>query len=83
MVFLGPAGTSIYGGMFVAREFLKTLPMLGRIGTILSSEDGEENSMLNTLAAYGEKFTGGTSDYGKNTTFSFENFGNLISDVAL
>jgi len=83
MVFLGPVGTSIYGGMFVARELLKTLPMLERVGTVLSSEDGEENSMLNNLAAYGEKFTGGTSDYGKSKTFSFENFGNLISDVAL
>lgn len=84
MVFLGPVGTSVYGGMFVAREFLKTLPMLEKISTLLSSsEDGEEHSMLNTLAAYGEKFTGGISDYGKQNTFSFENFGNLISDVAL
>ena len=83
MVFLGPVGTSVYGGIFVARELLKTLPMLERIGTVLSSEDGEENSMLNKLAAYGEKFTGGTSDYGKSKTFSFENFGNLVSDVAL
>ncbi len=83
MIFLGPVGTSIYGGMFVARELLKTLPMLERISTILSDEDSNENSMLNTLAAYGEKFTGSTSDYGKSHTFSFENFGNLISDVAL
>ena len=83
MVFLGPVGTTIYGGAFVAREFVKTLPMLDRIGTILSSDNGEENSMLNNLAAYGQKFTGGTSDYGKSKTFSFENFGNLISDVAL
>lgn len=83
MVFLGPIGTTIYGGMFVAREFLKTLPMLDKIGNILSSEDSDENSMLNTLAAYGQKFTGGTSEYGKSKTFSFENFGNLIADVAL
>lgn len=83
MVFLGPVGTTIYGGMFVAREFLKTLPMLERISTILSSEDSNENSMLNNLAAYGEKFTTGTSEYGKSNTFSFENFGNLVSDVAL
>ena len=73
MVFLGPVGTSVYGGMFVAREFLKTLPMLEKISTLLSSsEDNEGHSMLNTLAAYGEKFTGGTSDYGKQNTFSFD-----------
>jgi hypothetical protein len=53
MVFLGPIGSSIYAGFYVGREILKTLPMLERIGTILSSEDGDENSMLNTLAAYG------------------------------
>ena len=83
MLFLGPVGTTIYGGMYVARELLKTLPMMERIGTILSSEDSEDNSILNTLAAYGQKFTGSTSDYSKQKTFSFENFGNLISDVAL
>ncbi len=83
MLFLGPVGTTIYGGMYVARELLKTLPMMERVGTVLSSEDPSENSMLNTLAAYGQKFTGSTSDYSKQKTFSFENFGNLISDVAL
>ena len=83
MIFLGPVGSSIYAGFYVGREILKTLPMLEKIGTILSSEDRGENSMLNTLAAYGQKFTGGTSDYGKQHTFSLENFGNLISDVAL
>lgn len=83
MLFLGPVGTTIYGGIYVARELLKTLPMMERVGTILSSEDPSENSMLNTLAAYGQKFSGSTSDYSKQNTFSFENFGNLISDVAL
>ena len=42
-----------------------------------------ETPILNELAAYGEKFTGGTSEYSKQHTFSFENFGNLVSDVAL
>ena len=83
VLFLGPVGTSIYGGLYVARELLKTLPMMERVGTILSSQDSDETSTLNTLAAYGQKFTGGTSEYSKQKTFSFENFGNLISDVAL
>lgn len=82
MLFLGPIGASIYSGFYVGREILKTLPMLERVGTILSSDDSE-SSLLNNLAAYGQKFTGGTSEYAKNKTFAFENFGNLISDVAL
>lgn len=82
MLFLGPTGASLYSGFFVAREVLKTLPMLYEIGTILS-DNSEDSSMLNTLAAYGQKFTGGTSEAGKTSTFSFENFGNLVSDVAL
>ena len=31
----------------------------------------------------GEKFTGGTSDYAKEHSFSIENIGNMIADVAL
>ena len=81
MAFLGPVGSSIYSGFYVGRELLKTLPMLYNIGTMLS--DGETPSMLNTLAGFGQSLTGSTSEYGRNNTFSFENFGNLISDVAL
>ena len=81
MAFLGPIGSSIYAGFYVGREILKTLPMLYNIGTMLS--DSETPSMLNTLAGWGQSMTGSTSDYGRNKTFSFENFGNLISDVAL
>ena len=81
LAFLGPVGTSIYSGFYVGREILKTLPMLYNISTMLS--DGETPSMLNNLAGFGQSLTGGTSEYGKNSTFSFENFGNLISDVAL
>jgi hypothetical protein len=38
---------------------------------------------MNTISAIGNKFSGNTSDYAKEKMFSFENFGNLISDVAL
>lgn len=81
MAFLGPSGTMWYSGFFVAREIAKSLPMLSNIVTMFS--DSEDPKLLNTISGFGEKFTGGTSDYAKNTTFSFENLGNLISDVAL
>lgn len=83
LAFLGPAGTAIYGGILAGREMLKTLPMLARVGTSLFNANDYETPILNELAAYGEKFTGGTSEYSKQHTFSFENFGNLVSDVAL
>ena len=41
-----------------------------------------EPEFLNTLAGYGEKFTGGISEYGSQHTFSFEQFGKLLGDVA-
>ena len=83
LAFLGPAGTAIYGGILAGREMLKTLPMLARVGTSLFNTNDYETPILNELAAYGEIFTGGTSEYSKQHTFSFENFGNLVSDVAL
>lgn len=81
MAFLGPTGTMWYSGFFVAREIAKSLPMLNNILTMFT--DSDDPKLLNTIAGFGEKLTGGTSDYAKNTTFSFENLGNLISDVAL
>jgi hypothetical protein len=35
------------------------------------------------MAAYGHKFTGSTSQYAKQNMFSYENFANLATDVAL
>ena len=81
MLLGGPTST-IYAGLYVGREMLKTLPMLERMSQILTKTD-YESSMLSNLAAYGQKFTGGTSDYAKSKAFSFENFGNMISDIAL
>jgi hypothetical protein len=46
-------------------------------------DDNEDPKLLNTIAGLGEKFTGGTSEKAKSSTFSFENFGNLVADVAL
>lgn len=77
----GPVG-SIYATALIGREFAKSLPMLYGITTSLFS-DGETPRWLNSIAAMGEKFSGGTSDYAKEHSFSFENIGNMISDVAL
>lgn len=77
----GPVGT-IYSTALIAREMAKSLPMLYGMTTALFS-DSETPKWMNTIAAMGDKFTSGTSDYAKEHTFSIENFGNLISDVAL
>ena len=82
MALLGPVGTSVYGGLFVARELAKSLPMLYQISTSLFGNT-KDSKLLNNVATIGDKFSSGTSEYAKEHTFSFENFGNLISDVAL
>lgn len=82
MAFLGPIGASIYGGAYVIREMAKAMPMLYQISTSLLGNTND-SKLLNNIAGWGNKLTGGTSEYAKQNTFSFENFGNLISDVAL
>lgn len=82
MAFLGPAGTTIYGGAYVVREIAKAMPMLYQMATSLF-DNTNDSKLLNNIAGWGNKLTGGTSEYAKQNTFSFENFGNLISDVAL
>lgn len=77
----GPIGT-VYSTALIAREMTKSLPMLYGMTTALFS-DSETPKWINTIAAMGDKFTSGTSDYAKEHTFSVENIGNLISDVAL
>lgn len=71
-----------YGGYLVAREMGKSLPMLYGIFTGLTGQEKTDSKLLNTIAAYGQKFTSSTSDYAKNNVFSFENFANLLTDVA-
>jgi len=77
----GPVGT-IYSTALIAREFAKAIPMLYGVSTALFS-DSDTPRWLNTIAAMGDKFSGGTSDYAKEHSFSFENIGNMVSDVAL
>lgn len=76
-----PAGTA-YSALMIAKEFSKALPMLYGISTMLSDRQ-EAPNWVNKVAAYGTKYSSGTSQYAKENTFSFENFGNLIADVAL
>lgn len=71
-----------YSGALVLREIFKAAPMLYGIGSALFT-DNTELPMLNTLATIANRFSTSTSDYAKEHMFSFENFGNLVSDVAL
>lgn len=80
MLFGGPVGT-VYGGLFVARELAKAMPMLADVITLFG--DNVDNQFINTMAAWGHKFSGSTSEYAKANMFSYENFANLASDVAL
>lgn len=76
-----PAG-GVYSTLMIAKEFSKAMPML--YGWMTSLSDIQEApNWINKVAVYGTKFSGGTSQYAKENTFSFENFGNLIADVAL
>lgn len=78
-----PYVNTAYSGLLVAREVSKALPMLYGMAMGLSGSDNVDSKWMNTAAAYGQKFTGSTSDYAQENVFSFENFGNLMSDVAL
>ena len=76
-----PFGTA-YSWALIAKEFSKALPMLYGFATILG-DSNETPKWINNVAAFGTKMSTGTSQYAKENTFSFENFGNLIADVAL
>ena len=71
-----------YSALMVAKEFSKAMPMMYGIATMLG-DSNESPAWVNNVAAWGTKMSGGTSQYAKENTFSFENFGNLIADVAL
>lgn len=71
----------IYGGLFVAKELAKAMPMLADIVTLFGND--VDSPFLNTIAGYGNKFSGSTSEYSRNNLFTLENIGNLVSDVAL
>lgn len=78
-----PYVNTVYSGLLVTREISKSLPMLYGMAMGFAGSDNVDSKLLNTMAAYGQRMTGGTSDYAQQNTFSFENFGNLMSDVAL
>lgn len=78
-----PYVNTAYSGLLVAREMGKSLPMLYGMAMGFAGSDDVDSKLLNTIAAYGQRMSGSTSDYAQQNTFSFENFGNLMSDVAL
>lgn len=80
-LFFGPYVAGAYSGILVGRELAKSLPMLsGMVGSLFGLT--EDNRVINSIAAVGQKFTGGTSEYSQQNTFTFENISNLLSDVA-
>lgn len=80
-LFIGGPAAAIYSGALIAREMGKSLPMLyGMVSSLWGNE--EDSKLLNTIAAYGDKFSGGTSEYSRQNTFTFENIASLIGDVA-
>ncbi len=80
-LFLGGSAAAIYSGALIARELGKSLPMLyGMVSSLWGN--AEDSKILNTIAAYGDKFSSGTSEYSRQNTFTFENIASLIGDVA-
>lgn len=78
-----PYVSTAYSGLLVAREMSKSLPMLYGMAMGFTGQNNVDSKLLNTIAAYGQRMSGSTSDYAQQNAFSFENFGNLMSDVAL
>lgn len=81
-IFIGGPVGAVYSSLIVAKEMSKSLPMLYNIATALIDSD-DTPAWMNRIAAMGDKFSSGTSQYAKEHTFAFENFGNLVADVAL
>lgn len=79
-----PGVGAYYSKALIAREMAKALPMLYGVGAnLFSRDDIDVPGWINTIAAKGEQLTGSSSVYAGEHTFSFENFANLASDVAL
>lgn len=77
----GPIATA-YSWALVGREMAKSLPMLyGMVSSLWGNE--EDSKVLNTIAAYGDKFSSGVSEHASSKTFAFENIAALIGDVAV
>ena len=81
-IFIGGPVATAYSTLIISKEMAKSIPMLYNMASSLVG-GGDSPTWLNTIAAMGDKFSSNTSQYAKQHTFSFENFGNLVSDVAL
>lgn len=81
-MFMGPYVASIYSGLLVGRELMKTLPMLYGLTTAWFDMPAE-NGTLNKLAGIGQALTTGTSDAGKSSMLNLEVLSNMVTDVAL
>lgn len=81
-IFIGGPVGATYSTLLIAKEMAKAMPMLYSMSSALLGGP-ETPAWMNSLAAMGDKFSSGTSQYAKQNTFAFENFGNLVADVAL
>lgn len=81
-IFIGGPVGATYSTLLIAKEMAKAMPMLYGMSSALLGGP-ETPAWMNSLAAMGDKFSSGTSQYAKQNTFAFENFGNLVADVAL
>lgn len=83
-MLMGPEVAAIYSGALVARELLKTAPMVWGMVNSLWSNQLPQNSTLNGLEAKMMQATGSSSDHANaNMGFTMETVLNLMGDVAL
>ena len=82
-LFLSPEIASIYSGLLVAKELVKILPDLSNIAGGLIGDTNLKSPLLNNLAGAASSYTQGVSQNSQQHELTFENMGNMISDVAL
>ena len=83
-ILMGPEVAAIYSGALVARELLKTAPMVWGMVNSLWSNQLPQNPILNRLEAKMMQATGSSSDHANaNMGFTTETVLNLMGDVAL
>lgn len=83
-MLMGPEVAAIYSGALVARELLKTAPMVWGMINSLWSNQLPQNPILNGLEAKMMQATGSSSDHANaNMGFTTETVLNLMGDVAL
>ena len=83
-LFMGNVGVLLSTAQ-VVREFGKVMPFVdGLINTVTGNKpDTAFSKWANNWSARMTSFTSDVSDYSQKNMFSFENFANLASDVAL